>query len=457
MKPDWLYTHSVLIDAVGGTYSGAPFAFHSISTDSRTIQEGDLFFALSGENFDGNEYVEAALDKGACAAVCTREVVEGKCVVVPDVQRAIQALAAHHRNQYDIPVLGITGSCGKTSSKDLVAALLETKYTVVKTQGNFNNEIGCPLSILTMDASTDFLVLEMGANHVGEIKRLCEIARPTESVITLIAEAHLEGFGTLEDVARAKSEIASGLQADGRFYVNTDDERCVKIGLTVPGACVTYGTGGEVSLRDWSFTDDGRMKIDIDPIGTIHLPLYVPAHIQNVLFAVAVGLQHGIEDFEEPLRQACEKAARFKICQMGEIEVIDDTYNANPASMAVAIEALEVRPRSGDRIAVLGCMGELGEEAAELHYKTGTELGKRGINRVLVRGPFAQEIVQGARASGVEVAQIYDTHEDMASALATSIKRGDTLLFKGSRGMTMEVVIDQLAEKMGWDRDSSLT
>lgn len=453
MTADWLYTHSAVLDAIAGEYSGVPFAFHAISTDTRTLQEGDLFFALSGANFDGNDYVEDALGKGACAAVCTRDVVEGRCIIVSDVQRAIQELAAFHRAQYDIPVLGITGSCGKTSSKDLIAAVLETKFSVVKTQGNFNNEIGCPLSILRTDASTDFLVLEMGANHPGEVARLCEIARPTESVITMIAEAHLEGFGTIEDVARAKSEIASGLQAGGRFYVNTDDSRCVEIGTTVSGPCVTFGTGGEVSLRSWEFGDDGDMIIDIDPVGILRLPIYVPAHIQNVLLAVAVGLQHGIEDFETPLRAACLNASRFKVSIRDGYEIIDDTYNANPASMAVAIEALEVRPTTGSRIAVLGGMGELGPDAPELHYKTGTELGKRGINRVLVRGPFAEEVIQGARAAGVEDARIFEGHEEMASALALLIRAGDTLLFKGSRGMTMEKVIEHLAEKMGWSDD----
>lgn len=446
----WSYTQDELVNATGGVYSGEPFTFSSVSKDTRTIKPGDLYFALSGEKFDGNDFSEDALSKGACAAVTTRDVVSGKCVVVPDVQRALQDLASHHRSRFDLPVMAITGSCGKTSCKELISAVLSTKFNVVKTQGNLNNEIGCPLSILQIDDTTDFVVLEMGANHHGEIARLCEIARPTESTITMVGAAHLEGFGSLDDVAKAKSEIMSGLPESGRYYINADDPRCVAVGEQFPGQKIRFGAGGDVSLREWAFDHNGDMVLDIDPIGTLRLPLYVPAHAQNVLLAVAVGLQHGVTEFQDSLSAACRNATRFKVYTRDGIEIIDDTYNANPSSMEVAFEALGARPGSGARIAVLGAMLELGPQSAELHRKTGTALGKHGITKVLVRGPFANELVAGAIASGVASAAVVEDHAEMASELASVIQKGDTLLFKGSRGMAMEKAIEALADTMGW-------
>ena len=448
MSVGWNYTSEVVASALGTTYTGEPFQCSSISTDTRTLEVGDLFFALSGENFDGNAFAEQALEKGAVAVVVTQAIVGKPCFVVRDVQGALQDFAAHHRRQYSIPVLAITGSCGKTSCKDMIATLLGSVYSVVKTQGNLNNEIGCPLSILNMDADTEFLILEMGANHPGEIARLCEIAQPTESVITMIGAAHLEGFGNIEDVAKAKAEIMTGLSPEGCFYVNADDPRCVAIGEQYAGETLVFGSQGAVLLKQCTFDTDGEMVLDIDPIGTLRLPLYAKAHAQNALLAVAVGLRHSITEFEAPLREACSATSRFKIKTVAGRELIDDTYNANPDSMRVAIEALAQRPTAGQRIAVLGGMLELGEDAEALHFKTGTLLGKHGINRALVRGLHAEATVAGALESGVAQAEVVESHEEMAQQLATFSKPGDVLLFKGSRGMTMEKVIHALSEHL---------
>ena len=454
MSAGWTYTAEDLATALGIQYEGPGFSFSSISIDTRTLQAGDVFFALSGENFDGNDFTDQALEKGASGMVVT-QAIEGKpCLVVDDVQKALQEFAAYHRRQYSIPVLAITGSCGKTSCKDLISSLLDTVYTVLKTQGNFNNEIGCPLSILNMDDDTEFLVLEMGANHPGEIKRLCEIAQPTESVITMIAEAHLEGFGSIDEVAKAKSEIMTGLSPEGCFYVNTDDPRCVSIAANYPGTTISFGThGDDVSLNSYSFDSEGEMELDIDPIGSLRLPLYAKAHAQNVLLAVAVGIRHGITEFEAPLREACLETSRFKLYTLADREIIDDTYNANPGSMRVAIETLGQRPTSGQRIAVLGAMGELGKDAQTLHHKIGTELGKHGINRVLLRGEHAESMMAGALESGVAQAEVVESHEEMAQKIIECTAPGDVLLFKGSRSMTMEKVIQALNEQ--WQRDET--
>jgi UDP-N-acetylmuramoyl-tripeptide--D-alanyl-D-alanine ligase len=326
---------------------------------------------------------------------------------------------------------------------------------VVKTQGNFNNVIGCPLSILRMDAATEFLVLEMGANHAGEIEELCVIASPTEAAITMIGAAHLEGFGTIEDVAKAKGEIAAGLSSEGVFYVNTDDARCRAIGDGFSGVRVEYGQLGGVQLRSCDFDDSGEMTLYIDGVGRMRLPLFARAHAQNVLLAATVGLRHGITEFESALREACMATSRFKISELNGYEVIDDTYNANPESMRVAIEALGGRPASGRRIAVLGCMGELGSESKDLHYKTGTLLGKHGINMVFVRGRQACSLVAGALASGVETAEVIDKHEAIAVRVSQAAGAGDVVLFKGSRGMELERVIALLAGNRESERQES--
>ena len=448
MSSGWEYSSDTLASALKAPYSGERFTFTSISVDTRTLQAGDVFFALSGENFDGNTFAKQAMEKGAKVVVVTKALDGVPCLVVEDVQLALQEFAAHHRRQYSIPLLAITGSCGKTSCKDMIASVLGATYTVVKTQGNMNNEIGCPLSILKMNADTEFLVLEMGANHHGEIARLCEIAQPTESVITMIGAAHLEGFGNVDEVAKAKAEIMSGLSADGCFYVNVDDPYCVSIAAKYEGRKIEYGSRGDVVLKECSFDAQGEMILEIDPVGTLHLPLYVKAHAHNVLLAVAVGLRHGIKTFEAPLRDACKTTSRFKIQELAGREIIDDTYNANPDSMQVAIEALAQRPTDGARIAVLGAMLELGETAEEFHRKTGTMLGKHGINRVLVRGPYAETTVTGALESGVALAEVVESHEDMAQVLATCSQPGDSILFKGSRGMAMEKVILALTEHL---------
>lgn len=446
----WTYKVDWLAKILGTNRPGDDTPFHRVSTDTRTIQPGDVFFALKGERFDGHDFVIEAFHKGAAAAVVEHYYNKvGPCLVVPNTLEALQQFAAHHRRQFTAAVIAITGSCGKTTSKDLVAALLETKYQTVKTKGNSNNEIGCPLSLLQMDGHTERVVLEMGANHKGEIARLCRIAKPDEAAITLIAPAHLEGFGSIEDVAEAKGEILSLLPARGAFYVNTDDPRCVKIAERYAGTKVRFGSEGDVALKSWRFDDDGRMVLDAHPVGTLRLPLRARAHITNVLLAIAVGLRHGIEEFEGPLADACAASTRFKLLRIGPIEVIDDTYNANPASVRAALEALAEHPGNGRRIAALGDMLELGDEAEHYHAEAGRTAARLGIAYVFARGHYAEALVEAARRRGAGRAEAFHSHDDIARAIVEIAKPGDIVLVKGSRGMTMEKVIESLRELYG--------
>jgi UDP-N-acetylmuramoyl-tripeptide--D-alanyl-D-alanine ligase len=444
----WTYTLDELAEAVGEAPLNNATPFSGVSTDTRTLRPGDIFFALQGENFDGNAFVTQAVELGAAAVVSNTSVDDAVCITVESGLTALQDFAAYHRVRHPVPLIAITGSCGKTSSKDFIAAVLSEEYAVVKTPGNLNNEIGVPRTLLTIDADTDMAVVEMGANHPGEIARLCEIARPTESAITMIGAGHLEGFGTVDDVARAKGEIVSGLSETGVFYMNMDDPRCRAMGDGFGGTLVRYGAEGDVILTSCTRTDSGELRLEIDPVGELILPLPARAYAQNALLAVAVGLRHGIRDFQEPLRRACESASRMKVVTVGAMTVLDDTYNANPDSMRVALEALVEFPASGKRVAVLGEMGELGEASSELHASLGTHCGEFGVDAVLARGTFANRVVSSAKNSGVPFAEAYDTHEDMAVALIGMCSEGDTVLCKGSRSTTMEKIIHLLREKL---------
>lgn len=442
----WTYTAEELARIVGAPLSAGTdpsVAFSAVSTDTRALRPGQAFFALSGANFDGNAFAEEAFSRGAALAVTSRPVV-GPCLVVNDPLAALQQFAAHHRAQYSGPLFAITGSCGKTSAKDFTAAVLSTKFTVTKTRGNLNNDIGCPLSLLDVQPETDFAIIEMGANHMGEIAQLCAWARPTEAAVTMVGPAHLEGFGSIERVAEAKSEIVASLPPDGVFYVNTDDPRCAAMADRFPGRCIRFGRVGDIALRSLAFSASGEMELDIAPVGRMRLPLPLRAQATNVLLAVAVGWRHGVELFEEPLRQACLASTRFRLEQVGPLEVLDDSYNANPSSMRASLEALADRPSKGRRFAALGSMLELGETAPQLHAAIGEAAAECGVSALYVRGPNGCDMISGARHAGLARAELLDDHQAIARALYDEAKPGDVLLVKGSRGMRMERVLEAL-------------
>lgn len=445
----WSYTPETLARILGAASSpavaGAP-AFSSVSTDTRTLAPGQAFFALSGEHFDGNRFVSEALAKGAAVAV-TSKAFDGPCIVVERPLSALQQFAAYHRRQFSIPVLAITGSCGKTSAKDFAAAVLAARSRVVKTKGNLNNDIGCPLSLLGIQPDTDIAIIEMGANHPGEIAQLCAFAAPTEAAVTMVGPSHLEGFGSIEKVAEAKSEIVRALEPSGRFYVNADDPWCRTMADSYPGEKVWFGREGDVVLRACDFEPSGELRLEIDPVGVLRLPLPVRAQATNVLLAIAVGLRHGAEEFEGPLREACASSTRCRVERIGPLEVLDDTYNANPSSMRAALESLGARPSTGKRFAALGGMLELGELAADLHREIGEAAARNGVDRLYGRGPHACDMIDAARAAGLAHAQLLDNHSSIADAIYAEAQPGDVLLVKGSRGMRMEKVLEALRVK----------
>lgn len=442
----WTYTLHDFARAVGAEAPAHDSAFSRICTDTRALLQGDLFLALRGENFDGNQFTAEAMEKGAVAVVAQTDNARGPVIRVPDGLAALQRFAAWHRAQFDIPIITITGSCGKTTAKDLTAAVLAAQGPVAKTAGNLNNEIGLPQSLLNLDGATRVAVLEMGANHVGEIATLCTLARPTESAITLVAPAHLEGFGSIEQVARAKGEIMEALNGSGCFYINNDNAYCREIGARHAGEKITFGTEGDVALRGITRLESGELELDIAPVGRMRLPLPVRAHATNVMLAIAIGLRHGVDagSLEPLLRQACAALTRFRVRPLGPLRVLDDSYNANPASMRAALEALMEQPGAGPRMAALGSMLELGESAAALHREAGRAAAELGVTHLYARGPNAGDMAAGALEAGMPVAEALDDHDAMATRIAGAAAPGAVLLVKGSRGMRMERVIDAL-------------
>lgn len=440
----WSYTLAELATAAGGATNAPDVRVSGLSTDTRKLKPGQLFFALKGDNYDANNFLDQAYAQGAVAVVTNRRDVSSPAITCEDPLDALQRIAAWHRNRFNIPVLGITGSVGKTTTKDFTAALLASRFNVVKTPGNLNNAIGCPLSLLDLQEDTGFAVIEMGANHAREIAELCLLARPTESVITLVGATHVEGFGgTLDHVAKAKAEIAEGLQPGGRFYVNTDNPWCVKIGEAHEGPKVYFGSRGDVRLEACTPTPEGGMILDIAPIGRMHLPLSVPAQAASVVIAVAVGLQHGLTQFEEPLRQACLAAPRFRVSTIGPLKVFDDSYNASPPSMRAALAALALH-QGGRRFAALGDMFELGPMADAAHAELGEDAARHGVDQLFTLGAQAGRVADAARAAGLAGAAAYESHEAIARAVLDVAQPGDALLVKGSRGMRMEGVIKAL-------------
>jgi UDP-N-acetylmuramoyl-tripeptide--D-alanyl-D-alanine ligase len=440
----WRYTLGEVAAAIGAQTNAPETAFSSVSTDTRKLETGQLFVALKGENFDANNFLAEAAEKGASAVLTSRTEAPCPALFHADPLEALQRLAAWHRQKFDIPIFGITGSVGKTTTKDFTAALLASRYNVLKTPGNRNNLIGCPLALLDLQDDTGFAVIEMGANHRHEIRDLCCIARPAESVITLVGETHIEGFGgSLESIARAKAEIMEGLPADGTFYINTDNPWCVEIGKRFTGTKVRFGLEGDVRLKGCAAQAKGDMILDIDPVGRLQLPLPVPAQATSVLIACAVGLRHGITEFEGPLREACLHAPRFRACEVGPLHVLDDTYNASPPSMRAALQALSLH-KDGRRLVALGDMFELGEVAERAHRELGESAAGFGVDAVFALGGHAKLVADAARGAGVECAKHFDSHNALAMAVLEYARPGDTLLVKGSRGMRMENVIRAL-------------
>jgi len=428
--------------------------FNGVSTDTRSLKPGDLYIALRGEHFDGADFVAQAASSGAVAALINADSYRGEAcacplILVEDTRIALGQLAAYWRKQFDIPLIAITGSNGKTTVKEMLAAILRvaagSDEAVLATMGNLNNDIGMPLTLLKLNAQHRYAVIEMGMNHPGEIDYLTRIACPQVALINNASGAHLEGMGSVEAVAHAKGEIFDGLQHEGSAIINADDAYApLWRSLASVHSLLEFGLNGDADVSGvWHPRATGLRLIAQTPSGDFTADMQVPGehNARNALAATAaaIALNLSLESIVAGLEKFGGVAGRLqrKQARRGAM-VIDDTYNANPASLQAAIAVLA--QAEGHRVLVLGDMGELGENAAGFHAGIGDTARRSGIEKLYALGELSRNAV---REFGGE-AQHFDCVEDLLNALETELAAGTTVLVKGSRFMKMERVVKYL-------------
>lgn len=429
---------------------GADAAFARVGTDTRTLQAGDLFVALKGERFDGHDHVAQAAAKGAAGALVSRAVTgDVPQVIVNDTLQGLQDYAASWRAGLDLPVIGVTGSNGKTTTKQLLSAVVAARGPLLATQGNLNNHIGVPLTLLGLRAEHCTAVIEMGANHPGEIARLSEIARPAIGVVTQAGDAHLEGFGSREGVAKAKGELFASLGAEGVAVINNDDAYA-PLWKTLAGraAQITFSLTerADVSaLNVESLPGASRFELRV-PEGRAPVTLPLPGlhNVSNALAAAAcaVGLGMELRDIAEGLTRVQAPSGRLAatVTPQG-ARLLDDSYNANPTSLRAGIEVLA--SFGGRRVLVLGDMGELGASAEQQHFDAGVAARARGIDALYALGRLSRAAAEGFGPG----ARHFDAIEDLVAALNSQLDAHTTVLVKGSRSSRMERVSAALTGK----------
>jgi UDP-N-acetylmuramoyl-tripeptide--D-alanyl-D-alanine ligase len=415
------------------------------SVDSRTVQPGDLFFALHGPNHDGNTYLDESFRKGAVAAVANQQ--DDRAVLaVPDSLAALQNIATWARDQWGGQVVGVTGSAGKTSTKDVIAAMLAVNMPVAKNIGNLNNHVGLPLSILRMSSDARVAVLEMAMNHAGEIRRLCEIARPDIGVVTNVGHAHMEAFDSIEAVAAAKRELIEALPADGIAVLNFDDPLVFAFRHVHRGRSITFGlnVGADVRAENVEDTSDG-LSFSVDGI-RFSSQLHGRHTILNFLAGITVAGLYGLqpEQLTQVVRDSPPGRMRGERFQHNGILILNDCYNSNPDAARAMIDVLRDTPAKR-RIAVLGEMLELGRWSGALHRDVGRYVAAQGIDVLVgIRGA-ASNLVDAAKEAGqaVNAAFFFDDPAEAGIELRRIAREGDVILFKGSRGTHVERALER--------------
>ena len=421
--------------------------FLGANNDSRKLTAGQLFVALDGQR-DGHDFIPMALERGAAAVLCKHADGDFPAIVVPDPRKALGDIAREERRRLNMKVVGITGSVGKSTTKEMVAEVLSTKYRVGKTPVNHNNDIGMPMAILSMSPDVEVAVLEMGMNHFGEISYLTSIAQPDVAVITNIGTMHIEHLGSREGILRAKLEILEGLRPGGRVVFPGDEPMLWALREQLDGKPVYFAMENrEAQVFGSDYTQQpgsGRFTVlSGGPAFSVELPLAGRHFAQDALAAVAVGriLQVPREQMAEALSEFRSMQGRQQIYKKQGYTIIEDCYNAGPESMVASLEVLKAYP--GRRIAVLGDMLELGSSAQAQHYRIG-RMAARSCDLIFACGTHAHRVVSGAVTGGMrpERAVACQSREELAEILCQRANPGDTLLFKGSRGMKMELVLE---------------
>jgi UDP-N-acetylmuramoyl-tripeptide--D-alanyl-D-alanine ligase len=439
-----------------------------INPDSRSIRHGDLFVAMTGDRFDGHNFVGTALSHGAVGAIVKDSYNPVSSGVKPVQKRtppfilgvrdplfAYQQLATHHRSRFDIPVVAVTGSNGKTTTKEMVASVMAHRWKVLKTEGNLNNRIGVPQTLFRLNGRHEGAVIEMGVDRVGQTTRLCEIARPTIGIITNIGPDHLEFFGSMEGSAQSKAELLDLLPAAGTAVLNADDPYYDYLASRATCSVVSFGFSSKADVRATDMKSDGRN-------GTIFRLLLpgkvrhtiVRIHVQgahnvtNALAAAAVGAVLGLPGGVIAQGLSCFRPAamRSQVFVSQGVTVINDCYNANPASMKAAVQLLAERGAGRNTIAVLGDMLELGAGAVPMHKEVGAFVAQQGIDQLVACGVLGRSLAEGAEQAGLDRTRIVLAHDASTAAAAVKaiVKPGDVVLVKASRGMKLEQVAQAL-------------
>ena len=453
----------ILTATDGELVAGKEFVhFETISIDSRSITKNELFVAVNGQNHDGHRFIEDVIKKGVRGIVIDRQKFTQEikdrvlndvfCILVEDTIAALGDLAAFHRQRFSIPIICITGSNGKTTTKEMTAQVLGQKFNPLKTQGNLNNEFGVPLTIFRMNQSHDAAVLELGMNHPGEIRRLSQICRPDLGVITNIGPAHLEGLGSMENIMSAKGELIENIKQDGVIILNGDDTYSLKLGGTARRKVSYFGQSICADIRAMDIA-----KKEHTTVFTLELPnekisvkLNAPGQfmVSNALAASAVGylaglsaieIKAGLESFKPVKGRMDIKASKSGFF------IIDDSYNANPGSMKAAIKTLASLKGRGKGALVAGDMLELGRDAQRLHESIGQFAVQSGVNRLFLTGDYADAVKKGAQQQGMPGQDIIIGEKpELVESLVKFLGPKDWVLVKGSRGAGMEEIVEQL-------------
>lgn len=454
----FVFSAAQIAEAVSGQLiKGYPKQlFNQVSTDTRKIEKGALFIALEGENFDAHDFVQMAIDGGAEGLIVSRPVDlegwEGVIIQVEDTLRALQQLASRNRQKFNALVVGVTGSNGKTTTKDMIASVLGEKYFTLKTEGNFNNQIGLPLTLLKLDDSYGAVVLEMGMRGLGEIALLAQIAEPDGAVITNIGETHIERLGSIENIARAKGEIFDYIPPGGFVVINGDDKKVREQAQRCHGRVIYFGTEWDVHLKaEHISTQKGKvsflLKTSVGQI-EIHLPLPGRHNVMNALAAAGIGLEAGLtlNEIKKGLERTTVTSMRQEVLESPMFTIINDTYNANPVSVKAALGVLADMAEGKRTVAILGDMYELGHREVEGHREVGAEAAALGIDVLVTVGELAGEIAIGASMEQESPEQIisFQKNDQLKEHLAQIVKKDDIILVKGSRGMKMEEITECL-------------
>jgi UDP-N-acetylmuramoyl-tripeptide--D-alanyl-D-alanine ligase len=442
------YLFEEILAACGGTYVGDPALLRrpvsDIVIDSRRAAPGCLYVPIVGERHDGHAFIDSARQNGASLVLSAKELDSEPYILVDDTLSALATVAAAYRQKFDIPVVGLTGSVGKTSTKEMIASVLSGKFNVLKTSGNLNNETGVPLTLFRLEESHEAAVIEMGTNHFGELGRLSAMVQPDICLFTNIGVAHIENFGSREGILQGKTEMLAHMRPGGKILANGDDDML----LTVPGA-VLFGFSEQCDVSASDVQDEGLDGMSFTACyrgECVHIRVPSPGihSVSNALAAIAVGLTLGmsLSELAEGIEAFSSPSGRMNVKRTERFTILDDTYNANTVSMLAAIDVLE--KVEGRRVCILGDMLELGAESREHHEVVGMYAALHNIDLIICVGPESEAMFLGAHDIAPRRSRYFETQKNLLAILPLLLRESDTVLVKASRGMHLEKTVEQL-------------